>query len=82
MSDAQLRDEAVTMLLAGHETTAISLSFAVYAAVRAPAAAARLRAEIDDLLGGRPAVMGDLPRLKYLDAVDARDACASIRRRG
>jgi cytochrome P450 len=69
MSDAQLRDEAVTMLLAGHETTAIALSFAVYALSEHPESAARLRAELDDQLGGRPAVMADLPRLKYLDAV-------------
>jgi cytochrome P450 len=69
MSDEQLRDEAVTMLLAGHETTAIALSFAVYALSEYPEAAARLRAEIDAQLGGRPALLADLPRLKYLDAV-------------
>jgi len=69
MSDEQLRDEAVTMLLAGHETTAIALSFAVFALSEHPQAAARLRAEIDAQLGGRPAMMTDLPKLKFLDAV-------------
>jgi len=69
MSDQQLRDEAVTMLLAGHETTAIALSFAVYLLSENPDAAARLRAEIDGELGARPATAADLPKLKYLDAV-------------
>jgi cytochrome P450 len=69
MSDAQLRDEAVTMLLAGHETTAIALSFAFYALSEHPEIAARLRAEIDAQIGTRPAVLPDLPRLPYLDAV-------------
>ena len=69
MSDAQLRDEAVTMLLAGHETTALALSFAVYLLSQNPQAAERARAEVDAVLGGRPAAGGDLPQLKYVDAV-------------
>lgn len=69
MSDAQLRDEAVTMLLAGHETTALALCFAVYALSEHPQAAARLRAEIDAQLASRPATLADLPKLKYLEAV-------------
>jgi cytochrome P450 len=69
MTDAQLRDEAVTMLLAGHETTALTLSYLVYLLSEHPEVAARLRAEIDGELRGRPPQMEDLPKLRYLDAV-------------
>jgi cytochrome P450 len=69
MSDQQLRDEAVTMLLAGHETTAIALSYAVFALSEHPAACARLREEVDQQLASRPATLADLPRMPYLDAV-------------
>jgi cytochrome P450 len=69
MTDTQLRDEAVTMLLAGHETTAIALSYLVYLLSENPAVAARLREEIDTQLGGRAPRMDDLPKLRYLDAV-------------
>jgi cytochrome P450 len=69
MTDTQLRDEAVTMLLAGHETTAIALSYAIYLLSENPAAAARLQDEIDTQLGSRAPQMEDLPKLRYLDAV-------------
>lgn len=68
MSEQQLLDEAVTMLLAGHETTALALMYAVYTLSRHPEAARRLREEIDRELGGRPATVADLPRLPFLDA--------------
>src|SRR5204862_7443346 len=69
MTDTQLRDEAVTLLLAGHETTAIALSYLVYLLSENSAVAARLREEIDSRLGGRAPCMDDLPKLRYLDAV-------------
>jgi cytochrome P450 len=69
MSDEQLRDEAVTMLLAGHETTALTLSYAVYLLSQNPDVAARARAEVDLQLGGRPAAIADLSQLKYTDAI-------------
>jgi cytochrome P450 len=69
MSDEQLRDEAVTMLLAGHETTALTLSYAIYLLSEHPAAAARVRSELDQVLGGRPAALADLPKLPFTDAV-------------
>jgi cytochrome P450 len=69
MSDVQLRDEAVTMLLAGHETTALALTYAVYSLSEQPAIAARVRSELDQELEGRPVTFADLPRLRYLDAV-------------
>jgi cytochrome P450 len=69
MSEQQLLDEAVTMLLAGHETTALALMFAVYLLSHNPAAATRLQAEVDRELGERTATAADLERLPYLDAV-------------
>jgi cytochrome P450 len=68
LSDAQARDEAMTMLLAGHETTALALTYAVYALSREPACEARLRDELA-AIGDRPLVLADLARLPYLDAV-------------
>jgi cytochrome P450 len=69
LHDVQLRDEAVTMLLAGHETTALTLTYACYLLARHPAAAARLRQELDQRLGERLPGIEDLPELPYLDAV-------------
>ena len=69
MSDRQLRDEAVTMLLAGHETTALALSFAIYLLSEHPEIAARLREELDAKAPGRSLTLADLSSLPYLDAV-------------
>lgn len=69
MSDQLLLDEAVTMMLAGHETTALALTFAVYLLSSNPAVAARLQAEVDELLGDRAVTAQDLEHLPYLDAV-------------
>ena len=69
MSDRQLRDEIVTLFLAGHETTAIALTCALHALAAHPDVAARVHAEIDATLGDRPAESADLSRLKLLDAV-------------
>ena len=79
MSDLQLRDEAVTMLLAGHETTTLVLTFAVYLLSEHPEIAKQLRAEVDSVLGERRPTLEDLPKLKLLDAV-ARETFACIRR--
>lgn len=65
MSDRQLRDEVLTILLAGHETTANALTWALYLLSQHPDAARELRAQIDRVLGGRPATAGDLPVLSY-----------------
>jgi cytochrome P450 len=62
MSDRQVRDEVVTMLLAGHETTAMALSFALWFLAAAPDAAARIAAEAADG-GGRLAETEDVARL-------------------
>ena len=69
MSDRQLRDEAMTIILAGHETTAIALSWTWYLLGTHPEAEARLSAELEEVLGGRAPAVEDLPRLRYADAV-------------
>ncbi len=69
MTDAQLRDEAMTLFMAGHETTANTLAWAFHLLAGAPDAEAALHREIDEVLGDRPPTIEDLPRLKYADAV-------------
>jgi cytochrome P450 len=69
MSDRQLRDEVVTLFLAGHETTALALSWTWYLLGRSPRARAALGDELRGVLGGRPPGVGDLPRLRYAEAV-------------
>ncbi|MBI4956347.1 MAG: cytochrome P450 [Myxococcales bacterium] len=64
MSDRQLRDEVVTLFVAGHETTATALAWALYLLGRTPEAYRRLEAEVA-ALGGAPATAADLPRLPY-----------------
>jgi cytochrome P450 len=68
MSDRQLRDESMTLLLAGHETTANALAWAFYLLSRHPDAERRMHEEID-LLGERPLGAGDVARLPYTRAV-------------
>ncbi len=69
MSDQQLRDEAITLFLAGHETTAITLSWTLWLLSQHPAVEARLAQELGTVLkGGAPAI-ADMPRLPYADAV-------------
>lgn len=65
MSDRQLRDEVMTILMAGHETTANGLTFTFYLLARHPEVAQRLRAELDEVLGGRVPGADDLARLPY-----------------
>ncbi|MEZ4238853.1 MAG: cytochrome P450 [Myxococcota bacterium] len=67
LTDVELRDEAITLLMAGHETTAAALTFALYLLSQHPNAEAELHAELDAL----PAAPGlaDLPRLPYTRAV-------------
>src|SRR4029078_11102692 len=62
MSDAQVRDEVITLFLAGHETTAISLSWTWYLLARHPEVEARLGAELDAVLGRRAPALDALPR--------------------
>lgn len=69
MSDHQVRDEAVTLFLAGHETTAIALSWAWMLLSQHPEVDERLTMELDGALGGRLPAPDDLPRLPYTQAV-------------
>lgn len=69
MSDEQLRDEVATVFLAGHETTALALSYTLYLLAHHPRVARELVAEVDEVLGDRPAAVDDLPRLRWCDAV-------------
>lgn len=65
MTPRQVRDEAMTFFTAGHETTANTLSWAWYLLLQHPEAYARLRAEVDQVLGQRPPTLADLPQLPY-----------------
>lgn len=69
MTDRQLRDEAMTLFLAGHETTANAMSFTWYLLARNPDAEAQLHAELARELGGRAPTAEDVPRLKYAECV-------------
>jgi cytochrome P450 len=69
MSDRQLRDEVMTLFLAGHETTANTMAWAWVLLARHPDALARLQAELDLVLGNRLPTVADLPALKYAESV-------------
>ena len=63
MSDLQVRDEAMTIFLAGHETSANALSWCWYLLAQHPEVEARFHAEVDEALKGRAPRMDDAPRL-------------------
>jgi cytochrome P450 len=69
MTERQVRDEVMTIYMAGHETTAVALSWAWYLLAQHPEADARLAEEVRDVLGGRRPTVADLPRLKYAEMV-------------
>lgn len=69
MSNEQLRDEAMTIFLAGHETTANALTWTWYLLSQNPEVEKRLHAEIDAALQGRPPVDSDYPMLNYVEKV-------------
>jgi cytochrome P450 len=71
MNDLQLRDEVMTLLLAGHETTANALTWTFYLLSQNPGAEARLHEELDVVLAGRLPGVDDLPRLSYTERVFA-----------
>ncbi|MGQ9897866.1 MAG: cytochrome P450 [Acidobacteriota bacterium] len=65
MSDVQLRDEVITLLLAGHETTAITLTWALYVLTQETAVEARLYEEVASVLRGATPTVEDMRRLPY-----------------
>jgi cytochrome P450 len=71
MTDKQVRDEALTLFLAGHETTANALTWTWYLLSQNPECERRLHAEIDSALEGRVPAMSDLPQLRYAEMVFA-----------
>ncbi len=66
LSDTELRDECMTIFLAGHETSAAALTWWGWCLAANPAAAAQASAEVDRVLGGRQPGFDDLPALVYL----------------
>lgn len=71
MSDKQVRDEAITLFLAGHETTANALTWAWYLLSEHPDIEAKLHAELEGTLGDALPGMADVPRLEYTRRVFA-----------
>lgn len=69
MSDRQVRDEAVTIMLAGHETTANALNWTWFLLAQNPPVEARLHAELDSVLAGRTPTLADLRQLPYTEMV-------------
>ncbi|HJU12823.1 MAG TPA: cytochrome P450 [Candidatus Binataceae bacterium] len=69
MKDEQLRDEVLTLILAGHETTATALSWTWYLLSQNPEAERKLHDELDKVLDGRPPTIDDLSNLNYTGMV-------------
>lgn len=69
MDAKQIRDEAVTLFLAGHETTANTLNWTFTLLAQHPDIEAALHAELDSVLGGRAPTLGDLEHLNYTELV-------------
>ena len=69
MSDELVRDEAVSLYIAGHDTTATTLAYAFYLLSNNPEVEKRFHEELDDVLGGRDATLDDLPNLPLTDQI-------------
>ena len=69
MTDQQVRDEATTLFIAGHETTANALSWILYLLAQHPEVEAKLLDELETLLAGRPPTVDDLHRLRYTEMI-------------
>ena len=69
IDDTQIRDEVVTLMLAGHETSANALAWTLYLLATHPEVEARLTQELDAHLSGAPATAADLPSVPYLKQV-------------
>ena len=69
MSDELVRDEAVSLYIAGHDTTATTLTYAFWLLSQNPEVEQRLHAELDDVLGDRDATLDDLPNLPLTDQI-------------
>lgn len=69
LSLEEVRDEVITILLAGHETTSNTMTWAFYLLGKHPEIAAKLFAEVDGVLAGRAPTLADLPKLPYTNQV-------------
>lgn len=69
IAERQVRDELMTMLLAGHDTTALSLTYTWYLLSEHPEVERRFHEEIDEVLGDEPATAADVRKLEYTDRV-------------
>jgi cytochrome P450 len=69
MTDKQLRDEVMTLFLAGHETTANVLSWTFWLLSSNPKVEYELVEELESVLGGRPPTISDLPNLPYVERI-------------
>jgi len=69
MSDRQVRDESLTLFLAGHETTALALSWTWLLLSQHPEVDKKLATELSDVLGDREATLADLPNLRYTNQI-------------
>ncbi|KAF8185259.1 cytochrome P450 [Mycena galopus ATCC 62051] len=69
MSSDSISRNLITFLIAGHETSSGMLTFAIYHLLRTPSALRKVRAEIDAVIGDRPAQVDDLSNMPYLTAV-------------
>jgi len=69
MTDKQLRDESITLFLAGHETTANALTWTWWLLAQNPAAENKLHAELSSVLSGRAPALDDIAKLKYTEQV-------------
>src|ERR1700761_3104107 len=65
LSAAEVRDEVITIFMAGHETTAVTMTWVWYLLSQHPEEEAKLHAELDAVLGGRIPTLEDLPKLVY-----------------
>jgi cytochrome P450 len=69
LGDRELRDMVLTLLFTGYETCSSLLAWTWYLLAGAPAVERQLRRELNDVLGGRPPAVGDLPRLELMGRV-------------
>ena len=69
MTDRQLRDEAMTLFMAGHETTANTMAWIFYLLALNPEVETKLHAELDRVLDGQSPTFNDLPKLPYTEHV-------------
>jgi cytochrome P450 len=69
VTDREVRDEVMTLFMAGHETTAVALTWSINLLSRSPNAAVALEAELADVVGDRLPTVDDLSRLRYTEAV-------------